>query len=140
MLFDGEYVAPEKIENVYVQSPLVQQVYVDGDSLERYLIAIVVPIEKALGRLYKELHPDETEQKPFAEMCKDKLTLEHVLLDLQKLGKEQKLNSIEQAKKLYIEPEPFTLENGLLTPTLKSKRPELRRKYKDIMQNLYKTE
>ncbi|KIH42690.1 hypothetical protein ANCDUO_27321 [Ancylostoma duodenale] len=34
-LAQGEYVAPEKIENVYIRSPVLQQVYVDGNSLER---------------------------------------------------------------------------------------------------------
>lgn len=61
-----------------------------------------------------------------------------MLKDLQKLGKSLKLNSIEQVKAIYIETELFSVENGLLTPTLKSKRPQLRLKYKDIMSDLYK--
>uniref|UniRef100_A0A915CUS7 AMP-dependent synthetase/ligase domain-containing protein n=1 Tax=Ditylenchus dipsaci TaxID=166011 RepID=A0A915CUS7_9BILA len=107
-LAQGEYVAPEKIEGVYGQSSYVQQIYVDGDSLERYLVAIV--------------------------------TIESLLADLHKLGKAAKLNSIEQVKKVHIEMELFSVENGLLTPTMKSKRPQLRLKYKDIMKSLYKDE
>ncbi|PAV73712.1 hypothetical protein WR25_04638 [Diploscapter pachys] len=42
-LAQGEYVAPEKIESVYVRSHVVQQVFVDGNSFERWLIAVVVP-------------------------------------------------------------------------------------------------
>ena len=44
-LAQGEYVAPEKIESVITRLPVVQQVYVDGISTEKYLIAIVVPDE-----------------------------------------------------------------------------------------------
>lgn len=45
--------APEKIENIYSRSPYVQQVYVDGDSLETFLIAIVVPEPAHLQQWYK---------------------------------------------------------------------------------------
>lgn len=73
--FKGEYVAPEKIENVYIQSHYVQQIYVDGDSLERYLIAIVVPMENSVIKLYKELYPNEPLEKTIEEICKDKKVL-----------------------------------------------------------------
>jgi long-chain acyl-CoA synthetase len=42
-LAQGEYIAPEKLENVYIQSPYIQQIFVHGDSLESYLVAIIVP-------------------------------------------------------------------------------------------------
>ena len=61
-----------------------------------------------------------------------------ILSDLQKFGKENKLNSIEQVKAIHLESQAFSVENGLLTPTLKSKRPQLRLKYKDIIKALYK--
>lgn len=61
-----------------------------------------------------------------------------MLKDIQALGKSLKLNGIEQVKAIYLEPEVFSVENGLLTPTLKSKRPQLRQKYTDVMKDLYK--
>lgn len=135
-LAQGEYVAPEKIESVYTQSHLVQQIFVDGDSLERFLIAIVVPAERPLFRLFEELHPGAGE-KCLEDVCCDEKVIAHLLKDLQGVGKARKLNSIEQVKAVYLEPEPFSVENGLLTPTLKSKRPQLRLKYTEVMKNLY---
>lgn len=42
-LSQGEYIAPEKLENIYSQCPVVQQIFVYGDSLQHYLIAVIVP-------------------------------------------------------------------------------------------------
>jgi len=44
-----------------------------------------------------------------------------------------------KVKAIHLEIEPFTVENGLLTPTLKAKRPQLRQKYKEVMKQLYKS-
>jgi long-chain acyl-CoA synthetase len=134
-LSQGEYVAPEKIENVYVRSQYVQQVFVDGDSLERNLVAIVVPEINPVKKWYKQEIGKDID---FEEIIKDPATNKFILADLQRMGKENKLNSIEQVKSIHLESQPFTVENGLLTPTLKSKRPQLRLKYKETIKDLYK--
>lgn len=50
--FQGEYVAPEKIENIYVRSSLVSQSFVFGESLKTCLIAIVVPDQEVRYSLF----------------------------------------------------------------------------------------
>ncbi|KAK5980894.1 Long chain fatty acyl CoA synthetase [Trichostrongylus colubriformis] len=134
-LAQGEYVAPEKIENVYIRSLVVQQIFVDGNSLERYLIAIVVPEPKVMEDWNAE---HGVPGRTLEQICSDKKAHEYVLSQLHQIGKENKLNSIEQVKRIYLEMEPFSVENGLLTPTLKAKRPQLRLKYKDIIDRIYR--
>ncbi|GMS90594.1 hypothetical protein PENTCL1PPCAC_12769, partial [Pristionchus entomophagus] len=134
-LAQGEYVAPEKIEQIYTRAPPVQQVYVDGDSLERWLIAVVVPETEVLQEWDKKTNGKKRE---IEELCRCAKAAEYVLSTLNKIGKENKLNSIEQVKKVILEADPFSVENGLLTPTLKAKRPQLRIKYTDAMTAVYK--
>ncbi|KAJ1354958.1 hypothetical protein KIN20_012058 [Parelaphostrongylus tenuis] len=133
-LAQGEYVAPEKIENVYLRSPVVEQVFVDGNSLERWLIAIVIPDRKTLED-WNAKHG--AEGRSIQQICADKKAQEYVLSKLSQIGAANKLNFIEQVKRVYLETDPFTIENGLLTPTLKAKRPQLRQKYKEIMEQIY---
>ncbi|VDM23836.1 unnamed protein product, partial [Toxocara canis] len=136
-LAQGEYVAPEKIENIYVRAPCVQQVFVDGNSLERYLVAIVVPDEQVIKKWFQENFA--TNGKSYKQMLRTKEVQKYVLEELLKIGKENQLNSIEQVKAIYLTSDPFSVENGLLTPTLKAKRPQLRAFYADVIDNLYKT-
>lgn len=47
-LAQGEYIAPEKIDNIYLQSEVMAQVFVHGESLQAFFIAIVVPDVESL--------------------------------------------------------------------------------------------
>ena len=61
----GEYLAPEKIENVYITSRYVAQAYLYGDSLKSYAVAIIVPDEDAVSVWAKENNVSGN----FIELC-----------------------------------------------------------------------
>ena len=46
--------APEKLENAYIQSPQIAQIMVYGDSYKNCAVAIIVPDDQALGAWAKE--------------------------------------------------------------------------------------
>jgi len=46
-LSQGEYIAPEKLEQAYLKSPYIYQIFVYGDSLHDVLVAIIIP-DKAM--------------------------------------------------------------------------------------------
>ncbi|XP_066499414.1 long-chain-fatty-acid--CoA ligase 1 [Hoplias malabaricus] len=134
-LSQGEYIAPEKIENVYSRSVPVLQVFVHGDSLQSFLVGVVVPDPEVFANWAK----DRGFVGSYAELCQNPDVKKAVLRDMTAVGKEAGLKSFEQVKDLYLHPEMFSISNGLLTPTLKSRRVDLRRVFSEQIQLMYST-
>ncbi|KAF1563141.1 UNVERIFIED_CONTAM: Long-chain-fatty-acid--CoA ligase 5, partial [Eudyptes pachyrhynchus] len=132
-LAQGEYIAPEKIENVYIRSAPVAQVFVHGESLRSFLIGIVVPDPETLPEFAAKLGIKGS----YEDVCKNPAVKKAILEDMVRLGKEAGLKSFEQVKDLYIHTEMFSVENGLLTPTLKAKRAELVKLFQNQIEALY---
>jgi long-chain acyl-CoA synthetase len=83
-LSQGEYVAPEKIENTIKTSPYVAQPFVYGDSLHSILVGIIVPKESALKTLAGQL---QVSGFSIAEVCANpKVTTSVVVMCLQVVG------------------------------------------------------
>uniref|UniRef100_A0A8C1LRL9 Arachidonate--CoA ligase n=1 Tax=Cyprinus carpio TaxID=7962 RepID=A0A8C1LRL9_CYPCA len=120
-LAQGEYIAPEKIENIYIRSDPVAQVFVHGDSLQACLVGIVVPDPDFLPGWAKRRGIEGS----YTEMCKSKELKNAILEDIIRLGKEAGLKSFEQYNLRY------------LTPTLKAKRTELRNHFREQIDQLY---
>ncbi|XP_032482714.1 long-chain-fatty-acid--CoA ligase 6 isoform X8 [Phocoena sinus] len=132
-LAQGEYIAPEMIENIYIRSEPVAQMYVHGDSLKAFLVGIVVPDPEVMPSWAQKRGIEGT----YAELCTNKELRKAILEDMVRLGKESGLHSFEQVKAIHIHSDMFSVQNGLLTPTLKAKRPELREYFKKQIEELY---
>nr|CDS33499.1 transformer 2 protein [Hymenolepis microstoma] len=168
-LSQGEYVAPEKVEQVYAHSSLVAQVFVDGSPLRSYPVALVVPdgetLCKAINSIEQEARSsnngsrkgskqssnkgkagdtDTTEKFnlrgnliTLAELCSNPEAERLIFIELSQLGKNAGLKGFEQARVIKLIPEEFTLENRLLTPTLKCARHAIRKRYQEELKQLY---
>jgi long-chain acyl-CoA synthetase len=75
--------------------------------------------------------------KTFQELCKMEEVKKHMLAVVTQHGKLHDLKGFENVKNIYLEPEPFTLENDMLTPTFKLKRFEASKRYKKQIDALY---
>ena len=104
----GDNISPSKIENILCLNEFIKQSFVYGDK-KNYLVALLVT--------EKEINKD-----------KIKLIIENI---------NKSLTLIEKVKKFVLINEEFTIENGMLTPTLKLKRKEIIKKYKQQLENLY---
>ncbi|KAH9951313.1 acetyl-CoA synthetase-like protein [Amylocystis lapponica] len=139
-LAQGEYVALESIENVYSSCPLVAQLFVYGDSLQSYLIAVVVvdPVQFAplLSKVYGKT-VEVTDTATLAQAVKDPQVNSAVLKELAKVAAKEHLKGFEMVKRIHVTMDPFSVDNGCLTPTFKVRRKETYAYYKKELDALY---
>ena len=107
----GENISPIKIENDINKSVLIEQSLVYGDN-KPYLVSLIV-----LSSEYKDASKEKIQQE-----------IEKINLNLSK---------IEKVKKFIIIKDQFSIENNMMTPTLKLKRYKIIKKYKTELENLF---
>ena len=138
-LSQGEYVAPEKIENVIIQSLLIGQAFVHGDSLQSALVVVIIPDEEPVRSLLKASEDPSLANASLSEICKSDKLKAIIMADFKKIGKANGLLGFEIPKAIYLSDTPFTVENGLLTPTFKLKRQQARDKFGKEIERMYAT-
>ena len=104
----GDNISPSKIENLLCLNEKIKQSFIYGDK-KTYLVALIV-----------------------SESLENKNEIE---IYLEKLNKN--LSLVEKVKKFKLIDEEFTIENGMLTPTLKLKEKKILEKYKEDLEKLY---
>ncbi|KAJ1604349.1 putative acyl-CoA synthetase [Cryptosporidium canis] len=136
-LSQGEYVAPEKLENIFVICcELVSQALVIGRSTESFLVAIFV--------LDEEFTMNYVKSNRLGENLKFKDTVTHpkiidkIRTDLEKAETQHKIPGYERIKAFRCISTPFSVENELLTPTFKVVRHKAIRYYEGIIDEMYK--
>ncbi|CAF4166405.1 unnamed protein product [Rotaria sp. Silwood2] len=134
-LSNGKYAALEKIENIYIRSRFISQIYVHGDSMQNYIVAIVVLDEDSIKKWSNETRHSYPVSISFEAKSKFWQAVFH---DMIQVGRTQHLMPHEQIKTMAIINEPFTMENDLLTPTFKIRRKAVEKKYQKLLQDLYK--
>jgi long-chain acyl-CoA synthetase len=124
-LAQGEYLAPEKIEQTYLHAPCIGQIFLYGDSNEVYHVAIVVLNEDWMKS--RKAPEGETE-----------LDLKNEVKNMMsKAADDAKLHGFERAKEIHISKEAFTIDNNLLTPTQKIKRHDAKLHYATQIADMY---
>ncbi|KAI1295985.1 hypothetical protein EDD11_007619 [Mortierella claussenii] len=140
-LSQGEYVAPEKIENVFTaRCNLFLQVYVHGESLESTLIAIAVPdpetfLPFAMGITGIKVEQDD--QVGMEKLCQDEKVKAAFVKELEKAGKAGGLKGFELIKRVHLTMEAFSVENGMMSHTFKIRRPQARDHYREHITAMY---
>jgi long-chain acyl-CoA synthetase len=106
----GDNIAPSKIENLLSNYPEIIQSYIYGDR-KNYLVALII--------VAKDLEDKKNKIQSIIDKVNNEVTL------------------VEKIKKFIVVDEPFTIENEMLTPTMKIRRHQIKKIYGDQLEKLY---
>ena len=147
----GEYVAPDKVEDIYKRSPYIDQVskfksdarttrfvfkvFVHGDSLKSCVVAVIVPNQREIT--------DWADRRGIASdsftiLCSSRQVKKFIMDQIEMLSKDAELAYYEEVKDVYLHPNLFSIENGLLSKAGNLMRQKLVKYFKPQLEDMYK--
>ena len=131
---NGKYIAPQLIESKLCVDKYIDQIVVVAEQ-RKFVSALVIPQYELLKELAEEYGVKcETNE----ELCSNGRVVKFMMYRIDTL--QQEFAHYEQIKKITLLPEPFSLEKGELTNTLKVKRAVLYRNYREQIEKMYEEE
>lgn len=127
----GKNIAPQPIENILITNKYIEQAVVIGDN-RKYSIAVIVIAKEPI---IKWMHEKNIELANLKNINDDQRVRDLIQSEIDKIN--TNLASYETIKDFYLTSELFTIENDMLTPTLKVKRKVVEQKYKEEIDQLY---
>lgn len=130
-LSNGKYVAPQQVEALLKQSPLIAQAVVVGNG-RKQVGALIVPDWESVKEFIKKEDIDAKGTRE--ELCENKYVVKRLQNDAIKYTKET--NDYERVKRVYLLPREFSIDKGEMTPTLKIKRSVIDEKYAEAIDEI----
>jgi len=129
-LSQGEYISLTSLTDIYGTSKGVANIFVYANSHHNNPVAVVIP------------NTEQTEkwtQKGIVDPRNDKHAINEMMDNLNQVHKSTNMRGFEKLTGIMIDLEPFSIENGLLTPSQKPMIPKLRAKYEEKLIELLKS-
>jgi len=130
----GEYIAVERLESSYKNSPLVTNILIYACATQNEVLALVYPNKPALEEWAekKGLH------LAWPALCASQEARKEVLTSLGTTWKQTNLRSMERISAVHLYPDEWTPENGWLTAAMKVQRQQVHKAQADVIDALYK--
>ena len=129
----GKNIAPQHIESMFAGQEFIDQFVLIGDK-RMYLTALIVPDYDVL-RAYADEHgipyKDKIELTRNSEIYK--------IIEARIQATQKDLANFEKVRRFTLLDEPFSIENGLMTPSLKIRRKIVEERYQDLINSMYQT-
>lgn len=129
----GKYIAPQMIENKMKESPYIENAFVFGEN-QKFASAIIVPDKGKIRELAKSKGIVSDDDK----LLENADVLKFLSGEVEKVN--ASLAPYENIKRPRFSFDSWTVDNGLLSQTLKLKRKNLQEKYKEQISEIYKVE
>lgn len=129
---NGKYIAPQMIESKLVVDRFIDQIVIIADQ-RKFVSALIVPDYAVLEDFARRHHISYTS---IAELCRNQDIVRMILFRIDTL--QQEFAHYEQVKRITLLPEPFSMEKGELTNTLKIKRNVVNQNYAGVIDEMYK--
>lgn len=136
----GDNISPQRVEGFLTLEPEIAQAMVSGDK-RPYLVAAIVPHEEFAKAWLAKMGAEKTgavksgKSASLAELAADKDFQGAVGHAVERVN--GKLSPIERVRHFILVPEPFSIENNMLTPSLKIRRHVIRKAYGERLEGLY---
>ncbi|WP_426667786.1 AMP-dependent synthetase/ligase [Mucilaginibacter sp. McL0603] len=127
----GKNIYPTPVENTYMKSSRIEQIFLVGDKRE-YITAIIVPSREVLQETFNL--DDEFFNNP-GVFIEDKEIVDWIAQDIKRLSNE--LAKFERIKNFRVKRNPFSMDEGEITPTMKAKRKVIEKKYATAIDEMY---
>ena len=135
-LQQGEYISPEKIENIFSGCKYIEQIFIYGDSLQSYLIAVIYPKSHDVIEFLKK-KDENVSKENYKNYFDDQELKTDIIKELDKYGRKNGLKGFELPKKIHLCKEPFSVENQIITPTMKIRRHIAKKYFEQEIKKLY---
>ncbi len=126
----GDNISPQRLQGILALEEAIAQAMVYGDK-KPYVTAVIVPSD-TFAKAWGEQNNAPTDLASLASNAEFKAAIGKAI----ERGNSQ-LGAIEKVRKFILTPQPFTVENDQMTPTLKVRRHTIVREYKDALEALY---
>ena len=133
----GEYISPEKVENIYENCKYIEQIFIYGNSLKNYLVCIVHPKFEDIIEFLKNKGINNVDKNNCIDYFEDEDLKKEIIKEMDTFGRKNGLKGFELPKKIYLFKDKFSVENQIITPTMKIKRHVAKKIFEEQIKKLY---
>ena len=130
VLSGGDNASPARVEGFLTLQPEIAQAMVYGDK-RPHLVALIVP-NKEFAEGWARAHDKPTD---LAQLAKDPAFEAAIMAAIERVS--ATLSAIERVRRAVLTAEPFSIENAMMTPTMKIRRHKIKEKYGAALDRLY---